>query len=338
MAGGGALKADASGVKRDRVWLVVVALVVVVLVAVGAYTCSHRPFISPLTVISPVPVYLPLVVRFHRSVPDGRFGIAEHGLVQMLILGFPNDGRYHSVQTNRQPEETDTVRFLRPASRDPTSTWQLGAYNTEIGRWSDEAGFRQFVRSRDDVDYIVGNELSISTPVGDSHVTPTQYAQWYRDAWELIKSENPTVRVGPFGPVAWSRELEPVWDAYLHLAGEPMPVDFYPVHKYMWPGQTSDDFWRGLMDWIGWLESYRGRAWVGREYWLTEFGLPEWGYPDWVTPELALEFMADIVPRLKENDLGIATWVWWYSGRDTALIRGTTITPAGERYLQLALE
>lgn len=324
---------------RDIVWLVVAGLVAAALVAVGAYVRLYQPFISPLATTATSPVFLPLVVKSHRFVPDRRFGIAEHGLVEMLILGFPDDGRFHSVQTNRQPEKTDTVRFLRPASRDPISTWALGAYDTDVGRWADEEGFRQFVRSRDDVDYIVGNELSISTPVGDSHVTPAQYAQWYRSAWELIKSENPTARVGPFGPVAWSPELVPIWDAYLRLTGEPMPVDFYPVHKYMWPSQTPDDFWRGLADWIDWLESYRGRAWVGpQEYWLTEFGLPEWGYPDWVTPELALEFMADIVPRLKTNNLGITVWVWWYSGRDTALIRGSTPTELGKLYLGLAMK
>ncbi len=270
-------------------------------------------------------------------VPDQRFGIAEHGLTQMLILGFPDDGRYHSVQW-AQPEETDTVRFLRPASRDPTNTWQLGAYDTEAGRWSDEAGFHQFVRGHDGMAYIVGNELSLGTPIGDRHVTPTQYARWYHAVWALVKSENPTARVGPFGPVAWSTELEPVWDAYLHLTGEPMPVDFYPVHRYMWPGQSTTEYWRGLVEWIGWLESFRGRAWVGpRVYWANELGLPEWEYADWATPERVLEFMTYVMPRLKENDLGITTWAWWPSGRNTALIRGTTVTPAGELYLELAL-
>ena len=254
----------------------------------------------------------------------------------MLLLGFPNDGRYHSVQWT-QPEETDTVRFLRPASRDPTSTWQLGTYDTETGRWLHEEEFRLYVRSHD-VDYIVGNELLLDTPIGDSHVTPTQYAQWYRDAWELIKSENPSARVGPFGPVAWSTELIPVWDAYLRLTGSSMPVDFYPVHRYMWPGQTLEGYWQGLVDWIGWLESYRGRAWVGpRAYWVNECGLPEWEYAEWATPERVLEFMVYVFPRLKVNDIGIPTWAWWPSGRNTALIRGTTVTPAGELYLELAL-
>ncbi len=320
---------------RQRIQVVAVAVFVIALVAVAAYT-SLYPFTSPLVITFDSVIYLPLVVDSYRSVPDGRFGIAEHNLEQMLILGFPDDGRYHSVQTGCQPEETDTVRFLRPASRDPTSTWQLGVYDTETGRWSHEEEFRQFIRSRD-VDYIVGNELLLDTPIGDSHVSPTQYAQWYRDAWELIKSENPTARVGPFGPVAWSTELEPVWDAYLFLTGEPMPVDFYPVHKYMWPGQSTTEYWQGLVEWIGWLESFHGRAWVGpRVYWANELGLPEWEYPDWVTPDRVLEFMTYVMPRLKENDIGITTWAWWPSGEDTVLIRGINVTEAGELYLALS--
>ena len=77
---------DASGVKRDRVWLAVVALVAVVLVAVGAYTCSHRPFVSPLTITSPLVAYLPLVSKQHRA-PDRRIGVAEHTPMQASLLG-----------------------------------------------------------------------------------------------------------------------------------------------------------------------------------------------------------------------------------------------------------
>lgn len=324
---------------RDRFQIIAIAIIAIILVIVAAvYTYLHQSFTSPVAITFASPVYLPFVVRKYRTLPDQRFGIAEHNLEQMLILGFPDDGRYHSVQ-HTKPEATDTVRFLRPAQRDPAGTWLLGTYDTVAGRWVHEADFRQFVHSHDGMYYVVGNELMLGTPIGDSHVTPSQYAQWYRAAWELIKSENPTAQVGPFGPMTWSPKLLPVWSAYLDLTGELMPVDFYPVHRYMWPGQTPDFFWQELVDWIDWLESHRGRAWSGpRNYWLAEFGLPEWKYPDWVTPELALEFMADVVPRLKENDLGITTWVWWYSGQDTALIHGRTPTELGKLYLKLAME
>ena len=107
---------------RERFQVVAIAIIAAALVlAAAVYARLHRPFISPLTITTASPVYLPLVLKSHRFVPDRRFGIAEHSLEQMLLLGFPNDGRYKWVQ-HAQPEKTDTVRGLRPAQRDHHST------------------------------------------------------------------------------------------------------------------------------------------------------------------------------------------------------------------------
>ena len=320
-----------------RWFLVIIAVALLVIVAV--YTRLHRPlFVSPLISISPVG-YLPLVVRQRRAIPDPRFGIAEHGLAQMLLLGFPDDGRYHSVQ-HRQPEKTDTVRFLRPASRDHASTWLLGAYDTEAGRWVDEAGFRRFVRDHDGMAYIVGNELGVITPIGDSNVTPTQYIRWYDAAWWLIKEENPTALIGPFAPVniAAKERLRTIWAEYQMLTGKPLPADFFPIHHYARKDWTLQGETASLTEWVSWLDSYQGRGWQwmgSPNYWLTEYSRPEWEGPKELDDVLA--FMTEFTGWLKTNPLNIKVFVWWPSGRHTNLIHGTTVTPAGELYLELAL-
>lgn len=331
---------------RNLIPLAVVFIVAVALVAVATYTYLYRPFTSPLVTAFTSSVYLPLVSKRHRSIPDRRFGIAEHDLEQMLLLGFPNDGRYHSVQ-HTKPEATDTARYLRPAQRDPASTWSLGTYNTEIGRWSDEAGFRQFVRSHDGMFYVVGNELLLGTPIGDSHVTPKQYAQWYRDAWTLIKAENPSALVGPFGPcgLVSKNKLLDVWAAYQSLTGQPMPADFFPLHQHVWGAWTLEGEVAYMEEWIGWLNSYnpRGWRWTGEpNYWLTEYSLSAWDRP--VEQADALRYMSEFTGWLKVNDLGIKVFVWWPScnagwpDQCTLLVRGRQVTELGQRYLELALE
>ncbi len=318
--------------RRDRFQAIVIAIA---LVAAAAYTRLY-PFTSPLAVTSVV--YLPLVVKNHRAIPDPRFGIAEHGLAQMLILGFPNDGRYHSVQ-REQPEETDTARHLRPSSRDHPSTWVLGTYDTDLGRWTAEEEFRRFVRENDGISYHVGNELGVQTPIGDSDVSPSQYAQWYDAAWRLIKSENSTALVGPFAPVGptGKERLRTIWAEYQTLTGQPMPADFFPLHWYARKGWTLAGEVAGMTEWLGWLDSYQGRGWQwtgGPNYWLTEYGRPEWEGPKELND--ILSFMEEFTTWLKTNPLNINVFVWWPSGPHTNLIHGTRITPAGELYLALS--
>jgi len=196
-------------------------------------------------------VYLPLV--FHSYPPDPRFGVAEYGAADMAVLGFPEDGRYHAQQWSAQ-EEANSVIFLRPAHRSAsTSRWCTGAYKfaghtdycadpagtvkaVSTG-WVNESGLCQWVREHPRRAYIIGNELLCPEPCGDG-VTAAEYAQWYADAWTLIKSCGPTARVGPFGPVGEGSKaiLADVWLEYHALTGEPLPVDFFPIHHYAQPG------------------------------------------------------------------------------------------------------
>ena len=89
-------------------------------------------------------------------------------------------------------------------------------------------------------------------------------------AWITIKALDPTAKVAPYGVTgsAAGREMaENVWDAYITQYGEPMPVDFYPLHWYPWLATWDGSHLAAeiamLEAHIAWFESFRGIKWDG---------------------------------------------------------------------------
>jgi len=325
-----------------RVWVLVVVVVVIVAVARGCY----RPSLDT-TSLSPM-VYLPLVLREHRA-PDKRFGIAEHTPEEAELLGLAGadyvSGQWRLPLVDLVGLEGDTAVFLRPTERPHWSTWLLCSWSAADG-WYDEAGCREWVENHPGMDYIVGNELSVGGSVGDGHwVSTDDYARWYHEAWNLIKGEDPTASVAPYGSVGQTTAgiLLAVWDSYLAQFGTPLPVDFYPVHHYC---HNRDEPWwcfTKLSHWIDWLERHRGSRWQGpQDYRLTEWGLMAWAGP--VPLDTALALMEGMIPRLKANNIGITQHAWWPSGNDEWPSQGTWLvedgkrTKLGDMYSKLALE
>ena len=328
--------------KIDRRELIPFIIVVIVLVAMVAYTRLHQPFVSPLTFSSPVRIYLPLVVKQRRP-PDARIGVAEHTPQEALLLGLAA-ADYVSGQW-RLPLEGDTAIFLRPTERPHWSTWKLCSWSPRSG-WYDEAGCREWVEKHPGMIYVAGNELALHDgSVGDGYwVDARQYAQWYRAVQELIKVEDPTATIAPYGPVGQVTAglLLAVWDSYQEQFGTPMPVDFYPVHHYCNVSDSPDWCWTKLEHWISWLEAHRGTHWAGpQDYRVTEWGLPAWARP--IPIEASLALMTGMIPRLLDNDIGITQSAWWPSCNSgwpdacTLLVRDGQVTGLGKKYLALSL-
>lgn len=330
---------------EQRIQVAAIAIVAVALVAAAAYTYLHRPFVSPLTVISPVPIYLPLVFRNHRSSPDTRFGIAEYTPEQAVLLGL-GDAQFIAGHW-RLPLPGDTAIFLHPTERTHWSNFLLCSWSVADDDWYDEAGCRAWIREHPGMIYIIGNELGAPSHLGGDGdwIDTTQYARWYHEARNLVKAEDPTARVAPYGPTGQDNAglLIAVWDSHLVQFGTLLQADFYPVHHYCAPNDDPGWCWTKLTHWISWLESHRGTHWIGPEdYWLTEWGLMAWAGP--IPLEASLELMAGMTPKLQANDIGISVHAWWPScnaawpDQCTLLLRGGLPTMLGERYLQLALD
>ncbi len=83
--------------------------------------------------------------------------------------------------------------------------------------------------------WIVGNEPDRDTIQDDTY--PEVYAQAYHDVYSYIKSLDPTAQLANAGLVGFTpgREqyLTKVWDEYLQLYGQAMPVDVWTMHGYV---------------------------------------------------------------------------------------------------------
>ncbi len=295
--------------------------------------------------------YFPLILSNYP--PDPRFGVAEYGAADMAILGLPENGRFHAQQWSPQGENNSAI-FLRTAHRShAASRWCTGAYRfagyidycadptgttkaTSTG-WVDEAGLCQWVKEHPGKAYIVGNELLCPEPCGDG-VTAAEYAQWYADAWALIKSCDSAAQVGPFGPIGEGSKaiLADVWSEYRTLTDQAMPMDFFPIHHYARPGFHLAEEIAYMERWIGWLNSHNPQDWRWTnvpQYWLAEYGMPAWSME--IPENEALRHMREFTGWLETNDLDITAWAWWPDG-ELALVRDGQRTALGDLYYELA--
>lgn len=329
---------------EQRIQVAVIAIVAIALVAVAAYTYLHRPFVSPLEVSFTSSIYLPAIFRNHRSVPDARFGIAEHTPEQAALLGL-GDAQLIAGHW-RLPLPGDTAVFWHPTERTHWSNFLLCSWSVADGDWHDETGCRAWIREHPGMIYVIGNELGAPADLGGDGdwIDTTQYARWYHEARTLIKSEDPTARVAPYGPMGQVTAglLIAVWESYVVQFGTLLQADFYVIHHYCHVGDGAAWCWTKLTHWISWLEAHRGTYWVGpRDYWLLEWGLPAWSDP--IPLWASLELMEGMTPRLQANTIGISIHAWWPScnpewrDRCTLLIRGGQVTELGVKYLALAL-
>lgn len=320
----------------------VIAVVVIALVIVATYTYLHPPFVSPLTTTITSPIYLPFALRNHR-VPDRRLGIAEHTPWQAMRLGLA--GADYIAGQWRLPLTGDTAVFLRPTERPHRSTWLLCSWSATNG-WYDEAGCREWVQKHPGTTYIAGNELSFQDgSIGDGYwIDADQYPRWYREVWELVKSEDLTATIAPYGPAQYEGGLLiAVWDSYREQFGKLMPADFYAVHFYCEVTDAPWWCWRKLSNWVAWLERQRGTHWTGpQDYRLTEWGLKAWAEP--IPQAVSLALMDGVIPELRANTVGITQHAWWPScnlawlDQCTLLVRGGRPTELGRLYLELAME
>jgi hypothetical protein len=84
--------------------------------------------------------------------------------------------------------------------------------------------------------WLVGNEPDRA---GQDNLTPAQYAQFYHDAYGLIKGQDPTSQVAAGGLVQATplrlRYLDMVLAEYAQRFGRPLPVDLWNVHGFILP-------------------------------------------------------------------------------------------------------
>ncbi len=106
--------------------------------------------------------------------------------------------------------------------------------------------------------WMIGNEMDRVDWSGGAHggqdeMLPEVYAVAYHDLYHLIKDADPTARVAIGGVIQPTplrlQYLSRMWDEYLWLYGEPMPVDVWNIHNFIirevYPGY-GDDWGAGI--------------------------------------------------------------------------------------------
>ena len=295
---------------------------------------------------------------------DHRFQINGVSVLDAEILGFPNNDRYVLVWQVYPPNDSnydEMTAYRTSISSNAIKLWCLTAY-TLIGYedycanpggdpvistrngWIDETGLREFISSHHGKIWQIGNEPFTKRPAGEMGITPGEYTIWYRDAYTLIKSIDPTAQVGFYGMGMFDAErdfLLQFLNRYLALYHEPAKSDFMAIHHGAFPGQWTPQGEISLVtEKINWLEGYRGILWSGpRNYWITEYGMPAYLVP--IPENEAIQYMLALTGWFKTNDIGITGWGWWPSSsklwpENTRLVNRGKPTRLGEVYYQEA--
>ena len=197
--------------------------------------------------------------------------------------------------------------------------------------------------------WLIGNEIERrdwgnSPGQGQQEILPEVYAVAYHEIYTAIKEADPTAQVANGSiivPTPLRLEyMSRMWDEYLRLYGEPMPVDVWQIHVYLGPEKRNSwgiDIPAGIDAEVGMF--YFGendprnvlvnkdfsyvpdlvrafRAWMkdrgqqGKPLYITEFGV---SMPDWVLPgeftweKIRDEYMypgLDFLLNAKDPELG----------------------------------
>ncbi len=85
--------------------------------------------------------------------------------------------------------------------------------------------------------WLVGSEIEVNFPESGDKTYPDDYAHAYRTAYNFIKERDPSAQVGIGGMSMATpgrlQYMEKVWDEYVSVYGEPIPVDVWNVHIYI---------------------------------------------------------------------------------------------------------
>lgn len=198
---------------------------VVVIDAAGA-TATSEPFASP----APVPTVAgqaatPESPSLPPDLPSGRerFGV---GVPVGSIADYPVEhlgiGWYVNWRVEVSPARPGGVAF-----------WQM--IRVSEGGYSPDADtIRVAALANPGSVWLIGNEPDVEWQDG---VTPDRYAEVYHELYALLKSVDPTCRVGGGGiaqptPLRLAY-LDRVLAAYQSRYGQPMPVDIWSVHGFL---------------------------------------------------------------------------------------------------------
>lgn len=175
-----------------------------------------------------------------NNLPNCRIGLAAMGSNQREKLPELGVGWFINFTVNTTSingiEYYPVIRLKQPTANTYTVTPPLT-----------EGGLGAAIAARPGATWVVGNEVDRGPDPGSDvspqdALQPTMYARAYHDVYHFIKARDPEALVAISGLVQVTpgrlQYLDIVWDEYLRLYGQPMPVDVWNMHLYILPEAT----------------------------------------------------------------------------------------------------
>jgi hypothetical protein len=209
---------------------------------------------------APLQIFLPLVFKnYAASAPLWRFGVAQvrRGLTSYDSYGMASMrfGWYVDFSVTANPstpygmEYVPTVRVKQLKLAEDGSTTVCCVNCSYVTPYTYTVSpsvpqIQSIAASHPGMTWLIGNEMDrVDYENSDGgcgrqdEMLPELYAQAYHDLYSAIKSADPTAQVAIGGMVEFtvlrSRYLDRIWDKYLSLYGQPMPVDIWNIHLYV---------------------------------------------------------------------------------------------------------
>ena len=257
----------------------------------------------------------------------------------------------------------------QPVQPGGATFWQMVRVS-ERGYQPDAGRIRAIAEANPGATWIIGNEPDVAW---QDNTTPEQYAEWYGELYQLLKSVDPACQVAIGGvsqptPLRMAY-LDRVLSAYERRYGRSMPVDIWSIHGFLlreqrdsWgvgipPGfadesgvlydiEDHDDlaaFQSQILAFRRWMAE-RGQR--GRPLVVSEYGLlmpADYGF-DEARVKAFLYATFDFFLDARDPEVGypgddnrLVQWWAWYSLADTVYPTGNLADPTTKAILPLGL-
>jgi hypothetical protein len=141
------------------------------------------------------------------------------------------------------PDSVELISQVR-LSQDRQDGHYLPSYTTWPTLDMSEDGLGPLILANPGKLWLVGNEPDVAN-IAQDNMYPEMYARAYHDVYQFIKGLDPYAHIGIAGLSMMTpgrlQYLDIVWDTYLAIYGEPMPVDVWNMHLYILPEKRSTD-------------------------------------------------------------------------------------------------
>ncbi|MDX1415165.1 MAG: hypothetical protein R3293_13290 [Candidatus Promineifilaceae bacterium] len=235
---------------RRLTFLVLLSVFVVTIFALGSD--GHAAPESTDAINNPFVAYTPVVVRLPKPT-NCRYGVGnEPNKPANQWMDHMGAGHYvNFVSKPWGPPVADSVELYRQVrlQQDKDNGVYLPSFSVDPPLNNGPNGLGKLVQENPNVVWMVGNEPDVANAHQDD-MFPEIYARAYHDVYYFIKQIDPHARVANAGLSMMTpgrlQYMDIVWNTYVQLYAEPMPVDLWNMHLYIlseirpWDNGPSD--------------------------------------------------------------------------------------------------